>query len=111
MHFPCKIACSLELGCHCQGQSSKAFYGMLNLFFLSFLGNLVEVYRCQNQLAVFFVSTGDKWLSDHYFAQCLETSEKLPEDDRSFTAEGHCNMAISQEENGMWAGGPYGANT
>jgi tetratricopeptide (TPR) repeat protein len=64
------------------------------------LGDYVRVYQSHHQLAKYFQSTGDKWLSDHFFQNCLHYSANVKEDEGKIAADGHCNVAASLEEAG-----------
>ena len=59
-----------------------------------------EVYNCQFQLAQFFESTEDKWLSDHFYRSCLSTSLHVASDEGKTMAEAHCMLGVAQEVNG-----------
>lgn len=63
-------------------------------------GDFQEVYRCRFDLARYFQSSGDKWLADHFFNTCLQTSAMVTTDGGKMQAEGYCNVALAQEENG-----------
>lgn len=63
-------------------------------------GDFQEVYRCRFELARYFQSSGDKWLADHFFNTCLQTSAVVTDDGGKIQAEGYCNVALAQEENG-----------
>ncbi|XP_013400140.1 tetratricopeptide repeat protein 29 [Lingula anatina] len=58
-----------------------------------------EVYNARYQLAKYFQSTGDKWLSDHFYTTCLDTSGSIKANVR-FQAEAHCNVGLALEESG-----------
>lgn len=62
--------------------------------------NFVEVYQCQFTLAQYFQGTGDKWLEDHFFRQCLMTSSRVVGDEGKMMAESHCNVGLTLEESG-----------
>ena len=66
-------------------------------------GDFQEVYRCRFELARYFQSSGDKWLADHFFNTCLQTSSVVSNDGGKMQAEGYCNVALAQEENGKTA--------
>ncbi|KAL5011539.1 hypothetical protein ScPMuIL_010090 [Solemya velum] len=59
-----------------------------------------EVYKSRYELAKFFQMTSDKWLADHFFHTCLQTSSEVKEDGGRMHAESFCNVALAQEENG-----------
>ena len=61
-----------------------------------------EVYACQFKLAKYFQGTGDKWLSDHFFDLCLETSTNVKSDGGKMAAQAHCNVGMALEESGKW---------
>ncbi|KAK6172611.1 hypothetical protein SNE40_016231 [Patella caerulea] len=63
-------------------------------------GELVEVYNARYQLATYFKSTGDKWLSDHFFNTCLKTSASITSDGGRLQAEGQCNVGLALELSG-----------
>ena len=60
----------------------------------------MRVYQCNRFLAKYFQSTGDKWLADHFYENCLHYSAKVMNDDGKVAAEGHCNIGICYEEAG-----------
>jgi len=60
----------------------------------------MRVYECHNYLANYFQSTGDKWLSDHFYENCLQYSASVVNDNGKVAAEGHCNVGICLEEAG-----------
>ncbi|WAQ99087.1 TTC29-like protein [Mya arenaria] len=62
-------------------------------------GDFQEVYRARYELARYFQNCGDKWLSDHFYQTCLQTSTKVDNDNGKMQAEGFCNVAISLKEN------------
>lgn len=62
--------------------------------------NFLEVYECRYELANYFISTGDKWLSDHFFQTCLEIAEGVVDDGGKIKALGQCNVGRSLEEKG-----------
>ncbi|XP_045203343.2 tetratricopeptide repeat protein 29-like isoform X2 [Mercenaria mercenaria] len=62
-------------------------------------GDYQEVYRARYELARYFQSCNDKWLSDHFFETCLDTSNMVDNDGGKMQAEGYCNVALAQEEN------------
>jgi len=64
--------------------------------------NYTLVYQCQYKLARFFQSTGDKWLADHFFENCLMTTHMVHDDEGRLAAEGHCNVGIALEQNGEY---------
>jgi len=51
-------------------------------------------------LARYFQYSGDKWLADHFYAACLETSAKVDNDGGKMRAEGFCNVADALEASG-----------
>lgn len=63
-------------------------------------GNFPTVYKCQFGLARYFQHHGDKWLSDHFYKQCLITSLKVEGDEGRHAAYGHSNVGQALEENG-----------
>ena len=67
---------------------------------VSFTGDFQEVYRARFELARYFQNSGDKWLSDHFFETCLQTSGQVETDGGKMQAEGFCNVAMAEEENG-----------
>jgi len=60
----------------------------------------MQVYQCNHYLAKYFQSTGDKWLADHFYENCLHYSANVTNDDGKVAAEGHCNIGICLEEAG-----------
>ncbi|XP_066286220.1 tetratricopeptide repeat protein 29-like [Branchiostoma lanceolatum] len=66
------------------------------------MGNMEEVYHCQYQLAKYFQSTSDTWLSDHFFQACLQTSLSVRGDGRRKEAEANCNIGLAYEERGEY---------
>lgn len=62
--------------------------------------NYAEVYNCQFELARYFQTTGDKWLADHFFENCLATARGVKGDAGKMAAEGHCNVGLALEESG-----------
>jgi len=50
-------------------------------------------------LARYFQNTGDKWLSDHFFTTCLQTSEEAKGDSGKMQAQGHYNVGVALEDN------------
>jgi len=60
----------------------------------------MRIYQCHNNLAKYFQSTGDKWLADHFYQNCLRYSANVVSDDGKVAAEGHCNVGSSLEEAG-----------
>ena len=65
-------------------------------------GDHSEVYHNRFELARYFQSTGDKWLSDHFFNTCLDTSSSIKGDGGKLRAQGHYNVGAALEENGMF---------
>lgn len=63
-------------------------------------GDYQEVYRARYELAHYFQSCNDKWLADHFFDTCLDTSRLVTNDGGKMQAEGYCNVALAEEENG-----------
>jgi len=63
-------------------------------------GDFQEVYRARYELARYFQSTNDKYLADHFFNTCLQTSNQVTTDGGKMQAEGFCNVALALEENG-----------
>ncbi|KAK3099441.1 hypothetical protein FSP39_004392 [Pinctada imbricata] len=59
-----------------------------------------EVYHNRYELARYFQSTGDKWLSDHFFNTCLQTTDLVTGDEGKLRAQGHDNVGSALEENG-----------
>ena len=68
--------------------------------FLLLTEDYAEVYKCQFELAQYFESTEDKWLSDHFYRSCLATSVNVSEDNGKTMAQAHCMLGIAQEANG-----------
>lgn len=62
-------------------------------------GDYREVYRERYELARYFQTSNDKWLADHFFDTCLDTSNLITDDEGKMRAEGFCNVALSHEEN------------
>ena len=62
--------------------------------------NYTDVYLCQYKLARYFQTTGDKWLADHFFENCLYTTASVKGDEGRMAAEGHCNVGLALEESG-----------
>lgn len=62
-------------------------------------GDFQEVYRERYELARYFQTANDKWLADHFFDTCLDTSSLVTTDGGKVRAEGFCNVALAQEEN------------
>ncbi|XP_033098319.1 tetratricopeptide repeat protein 29-like isoform X2 [Anneissia japonica] len=60
------------------------------------INDLEVVYNARNKLAEYFLSTDDLWLSDHFFASCLDTSLNIPGDGRR-KGEAYCNMGLAFE--------------
>ena len=58
------------------------------------------MYACQYKLARYFQTTGDKWLSDHFFNLCLTTSTGVKTDGGKLAAVAHCNVGLALEESG-----------
>ena len=75
--------------------------GKTKFYCIFITGDFQEVYRCRFDLARYFQSSGDKWLADHFFNTCLQTSAMVTTDGGKMQAEGYCNVALAQEENGM----------
>ncbi|XP_078481534.1 LOW QUALITY PROTEIN: tetratricopeptide repeat protein 29-like [Ciona intestinalis] len=63
------------------------------------VGKWEEVYAARHQLAQFFLSTGDQWLSDHFFKSALEFSLNIRLDGGRREAEANCNMGLAFERN------------
>ncbi|XP_046369889.1 tetratricopeptide repeat protein 29-like [Haliotis rufescens] len=63
-------------------------------------GIYADVYKARYQLAQYFSSTGDKWLADHFFLTCLQTSTMVEDDGGRTRAEAFCNMGLALEESG-----------
>ncbi|XP_060083817.1 tetratricopeptide repeat protein 29-like [Ylistrum balloti] len=64
-------------------------------------GDFAEVYRNRYELARYFQSMrDDKWLADHFFTTCLQTSMEVKGDHGKMQAQGHYNVGVSYEENG-----------
>jgi len=61
-----------------------------------------RVYRCHNELAKYFQSTDDKWLSDHFFENCLNYSMKVEGGGGRVAAHGHCDVGLSLEKTGEY---------
>ena len=64
-------------------------------------GDYMKVYQCNNYLAKYFQSTGDKWLADHFYQNCLLNSTNVTNDDGKVAAEGQRNVGICLEEAGI----------
>ena len=62
-------------------------------------GDFQSVYMARYELACYFQQTNDKWLADHFFKTCLETSSFIDTDGGKTKAEGHCNVGLALEEN------------
>jgi len=62
----------------------------------------MQVYQSHHYLAKYFQSTGDKWLADHFYQNCLQYSASVTNDDGKVAAEGHCNVGICLEEAGKY---------
>jgi len=62
----------------------------------------MQVYQSHHYLAKYFQSTGDKWLADHFYENCLHYSASVTNDDGKVAAEGHCNVGICLEEAGKY---------
>ncbi|XP_071951575.1 tetratricopeptide repeat protein 29-like [Antedon mediterranea] len=60
------------------------------------INDLEAVYKARNKLAEYFLTSGDLWLSDHFFSSCLSTSVDIPGDGRT-KGEAHCNMGLAFE--------------
>ena len=63
-------------------------------------GDYYKVYQCNHQLAEYFQSTGDKWLSDHFYQNCLKFSADVKTGEGKMAAQGHCNVGQGLEEKG-----------
>lgn len=64
-------------------------------------GDFAEVYRNRYELARYFQSMrDDKWLADHFFTTCLQTSMEVKGDSGKMQAQGHYNVGVALEENG-----------
>jgi len=63
-------------------------------------GDYMQVYQCNYHLAKYFQSTGDQWLADHFYKNCLNYSVNVMHDDGKVAAESHCNVGICLEEAG-----------
>lgn len=63
-------------------------------------GDFAEVYRNRYELARYFQSGGDKWLADHFFTTCLETSALVKGDNGKTQAQGYLNVGLALEEQG-----------
>lgn len=63
-------------------------------------GDFAEVYRNRYELARYFQSVGDKWLSDHFFTTCLQTSSQVKGDNGKTQAQGYLNVGLAVEEQG-----------
>lgn len=61
-----------------------------------------HVYRCHHHLAEYFQGTGDKWLADHFYENCLAWSRNMTDDDGKAAAEGHCNVGLGLESGGKY---------
>lgn len=59
-----------------------------------------DVYECRVRLAEYFLTSGDRWLSDHFFSTALDVSRNIRLDGRRREAEAHCNRALAYERNG-----------
>jgi len=60
----------------------------------------MTVYQCNHYLAKYFQSSGDKWLADHFYQNCLHYSANVTNDDGKVAAEGQCNVGICLEDAG-----------
>ena len=67
-----------------------------------FSEDYTTVYSNQHSLARYFQSTGDKWLADHFFNNCLMTSKNVTTDGGVLKADGHCNVGLALEESGEY---------
>ena len=76
----------------------KLASALLNVCTVS--GDFQSVYMARYELACYFQQTNDKWLADHFFKTCLETSSFIDMDGGKTKAEGHCNVGLALEENG-----------
>ncbi|XP_052075827.1 tetratricopeptide repeat protein 29-like isoform X1 [Mytilus californianus] len=63
-------------------------------------GDFGEVYRSRYELARYFQSGGDKWLADHFFTTCLQTSAQVKGDNGKTQAQGYLNVGLALEEQG-----------
>jgi len=63
-------------------------------------GKWKDIYECRVRLAEYFLTGGDKWLSDYFFKSALETSFNIRLDGGRRKAEAYCNMALAIERNG-----------
>ena len=78
----------------------KLANALLNVCTVS--GDFQSVYMARYELACYFQQTNDKWLADHFFKTCLETSSFIDTDGGKTNAEGHCNVGLALEENSEW---------
>ena len=82
--------------------------GMLNIYrlMLTYITNFVDdfpsVYKNRFELARYFQSRGDKWLSDHFFQTCLDVSSQEPNGEQRL-CEALRFVGLSLEENGMYS--------
>lgn len=68
--------------------------------------DLDTVYMAQRNLAQYFEHTDDakrtkdKWLSDYFYDQCLETGSMVKGDNRRKEGEAHCHVGLALENRG-----------
>jgi len=63
-------------------------------------GKWKDVYENRVRLAEYFLTSGDRWLSDYLFETALNTSKNIKLDGRRREAEAYCNRALALERNG-----------
>lgn len=66
---------------------------------LLIIGDLKQVYKNRFSLAQYFQGRGDKWLSDHFFQTCLDTSSQEQGGEQRL-CEALCFVGLAMEENG-----------
>lgn len=86
----------------CLWLSNKTEFTNPLIFQLFVPGDFQEVYRARYELARYFQAGGDKWLADHFFETCLQTSGQVTNDGGKMQAEGYSNVALAEEENGKY---------
>lgn len=66
-------------------------------------GKWKDVYECRVRLAEYFLTSGDQWLSDHFFESALATSKNIRLDGRRRESEACCNQGLALERQGRVA--------
>jgi len=66
-------------------------------------GEYGEVYSCNYALARFLQAREDRWLSDHFFENCLKFSKFVQSDEGKKKAEAHCNIGLIADRNGIFS--------